>query len=275
VPPTVAPPTVAIPAFGHIYLIVMENHEIGSIVGNRDAPFLNGLIARGALATGYTGVTHPSFPNYLAMFGGSTYGIRDDGTHIIRAPDLADQIEAARRTWEVYAQNVPSGCSTIAAARGGTDLVGAAGWYVRKHEPAISYASIADAPQRCGRIGPLASFDPGAADFELIVPNLTNDMHDGSVADGDAFLRAFVPRITDASTFANSLLVITFDEGTTAIGGGGRVATVLVSPRIRPGTTSAVAHDHYSLLRTIENAWGLGCVANSCSANDLREVFVR
>ncbi len=251
----------------------MENKEESRIVGNPDAAYLNGLAARYGRATSYRAVAHPSEPNYLALFAGSTFGIRDDGRHDIGAPTIADQLEAAGRTWHVYAQNLPSRCFTGARARGEPDLVGAAGWYVRKHEPAISFTGISGDPDRCAAITPLGPFDPAASDFELIIPNETNDMHDGSIAQGDAFLRAFVPRITASRAFANSLLVITFDEGTTGVGGGGEVATVLVSPLIPAGTTSDVEHDHYSLLRTIQEAWGLDCLAESCEANDLGEFF--
>jgi hypothetical protein len=104
-------------------------------------------------------------------------------------------------------------------------------------------------------------------------------MHDCSVAAGDAWLRSFVPRITASPAFADSLLVITFDEGDgesdapVTTDAGRHVATILVSPRITPGTRSAVLHDHFSLLRTIEDAWNLGCLGHSCAANDLHEFF--
>ncbi|HEU4572996.1 MAG TPA: alkaline phosphatase family protein [Candidatus Limnocylindrales bacterium] len=262
-----------VPAFAHVWVIVLENHEYGSIVGNRSAPYLNSLIGRGALATSYEAVAHPSEPNYFALFAGSTFGVRDDGRYDLAGPNVADQLEAHGRTWRVYAQGLPGPCSTTTLAGSGVDLVGAPGTYARKHVPAISFTSISGNPSRCARITRLDPFDPAAANYELIVPNQVNDMHDGTVAQGDAFLAAFVPRITDSPAFANGLLVITFDEGTSDSGGGGRVATILLSPRIAPGTQTSTAHDHYSLLRTIENAWGLGCLAQSCGANDLREVF--
>jgi hypothetical protein len=267
--------TSRVPAFGHVYVVVMENKEEDRIVGNADAPFLNGLVDRAGLATNYHGVAHPSQPNYLALFAGDTFGIDDDGIHDIEAPTVADRLESAGRTWHVYAQGIPPGCFTGPSSYGGPDLVGAAGWYVRKHDPAISFVGIARDPARCERITSLASFDPGAADFELIVPNQTNDMHDGSIGQGDAFLAAFVPRITGSPAFADSLLVITWDEGSSSSGGGGRVATFLVSPLVAPGTRSDVDHDHYSLLRTIERSWGLECLARSCAANDLGEFFSR
>jgi len=269
----VASSAATVPSFSHIYVIVMENHEYSSIVGSSHAPYLNSLIHRYGLATNYHAVSHPSLPNYLALFAGSTFGIRDDGIHNLTGRNLADQLAAHGRTWRVYAQDLPSRCYTGSSARGGVDLVGAAGWYARKHEPAISFTDISRNATRCARITHLAGFSPTAASFELIVPNMTNDMHDGTIAQGDAFLRAFVPRITGSSAFARSLLVITWDEGSTSLGGGGHVATIVISPAVRSGFRSTIAHTHYSLLRTVEDAWGLGCLNRTCTANDLREFF--
>jgi phosphatidylinositol-3-phosphatase len=262
-----------VPAFTHIYVIVMENKEFGSVVGSTRAPYINFLIRHYGLATNYTAVAHPSEPNYLALWGGSTFGVSDDGVHNITARNLSHQLAARGRTWHVYAQNLPRRCSTASSASGGVDLVGAAGTYVRKHEPAISFTNISRSLIQCSRISRLSTFSPTAANLELIVPNLTNDMHDGSVAQGDAFLRAFVPRIAGRASFANSLLVITWDEGSTSLGGGGKVATIVISPREKGRFQSATAHNHYSLVRTIENAWGLGCLNLTCTANDLREFF--
>jgi acid phosphatase len=262
-----------VPAFSHIYVIVMENHEYGSIVGSSHAPYVNWLIRHYGLATNYHAVTHPSLPNYLALFAGSTYGIRDDAIHNLTARNLADQLAAHGRTWRVYAQDLPSRCYAGKTAYGGVDLVGAAGSYVRSHEPAISFTDISRSATRCGRITHLAGFSPTAASFELIVPNLTNDMHNGTIAQGDAFLRAFVPRITGSPAFTTSLLVITWDEGNTTLGGGGHVATIVISRAVRTGFRSSISHSHYSLLRTIEDAWALGCLNRTCTANDLREFF--
>lgn len=263
-----------VPRFSHIYLIVMENREYGAIVGNSKAPYINSLIAGYGLATNYHAITHPSQPNYFALFAGRTFGIRDNRVHNITARNLTNQLRDKGRTWRVYAQNVPDGCYKGKAALGGVDLVGLPGWYVRKHEPAISFTNISRHPLRCARITQLSSFSPTAADFQLIIPNMSNDMHDGTISQGDAFLEAFVPRITADPAFAESLLLITWEEGTTNRGGGGRVATIVVSPEAKQGFRSSISHDHYSLLRTIQRAWGLGCLNHTCGSNDLREFFV-
>ena len=260
----------AVPRFRHIYLIVMENREYGSIVGDPSAPYINGLVARYGLATNYRAVAHPSQPNYIALFSGSTQGVKDNGVHQLSRANLVDQLAAHGITWRVFAQNVPLGCYTGATAQGGAD---GPGTYARKHEPAISFTSIARRPTRCARISDLRHFSPSVADFELIIPNMCNSMHDCSTATGDAFLRAFIPKILKSPAMNGSVLFLTWDEGTSNLGGGGRTATVVIGPTVKRGYRSAIAHTHYSLLRTIERAWGLGCLNRTCSANDLREFF--
>ncbi|HEY5519989.1 MAG TPA: alkaline phosphatase family protein [Candidatus Limnocylindrales bacterium] len=262
------------PAFDHVYLIVMENREYGTIVGNSDAPYINSLIASYGLATNYDAIGHPSEPNYIALFAGSTLGVTTDGRYDLGAYNLADQLDAAGKSWHVYEQDYPGQCSPAASAYGGVDLIGLAGYYFRKHDPAISFTDISGQPARCAAITSLSSFSPSAANFELIVPNTYNDMHSAPTATGDAFLKNFVPLITNSPAFANGLLVITWDEGSSGIGGGGQVATLVISPLLAgSGMQSSVAHNHYSLLRTIEVGLGLPCLGNSCEANDLSEFF--
>lgn len=248
------PAATAVPTFSHVYLVVMENHEYGSIVGNSHAPYLNSLIAHYGLATNYHAITHPSEPNYLALFSGSIQGVHDDRIHRISALNVADQLDAHGHTWAVFAENVPLGCYKLNSASGGPD---GPGTYARRHEPAIIFNDIAHNPARCAAITNFSHFDPGAADFELIVPNICHDMHDCSVATGDTFLHHFIPGIVNSPAFANSVLFVTWDEGTSSIDGGGHVATIVVGPQVKHGYRSGVAHTHYSLLRTIQSVWGL------------------
>jgi hypothetical protein len=268
----VAPSGVApVPNFGHIFVILMENEESTSIIGSGAAPSINALARQYGLATSYTAVSHPSEPNYLAIWSGSTQGVTDDGLHSFGSGlTIADQIEASARSWHVAAQNVPLGCYTGLTASGGED---GPGTYARKHEPAISWTSVSGNPTRCARITDLSHFDPTLGDLWFIAPNLCNDMHDCSIATGDAFLKGFMPTILSSPAFATSLVVLSWDEGSTSLGGGGRIVTLVISPLAKAGFTSSIAHSHYSLLRTIEDAWGLPCLANACSANDLHEFF--
>lgn len=265
---TVSPSS--LPQFAHIYVILMENEEYGDIIGSPQAPYLNSLAAQFGLATNYFAVAHPSEPNYFALFSGSTQGVTDDGNHDIDAENLADQIEARGKSWGVYAENVPANCSAGAVASGGPD---GPGTYARKHNPAISFTDISHSPDRCGKITDFSHFSPGTADFAFIAPNLCDDMHDCSIAIGDEFVRRFVSPLIASTSWRDDVLFIVWDEGTSDAGGGGRVPLLVISDRARRGLRSSQPHNHYSLLRTIEDAWGLGCLAESCSASNLSEFF--
>lgn len=256
----------------HVFVVVMENEEASSIIGNPAAPYINNLAATHGLATDYTAVAHPSEPNYLALWSGSTQGVTDDGIYNFSAGvTLGDQIEASGRAWHVAAQNVPQSCYTGATASGGED---GSGTYARKHEPAISWTSVARNPTRCANIVDFTQFDPDLGNYWFIVPNLCNDMHDCSIATGDAFLARFLPKILASAAYADGgLIVLTWDEGSSRTGGGGKVATIVLSPLGKAGFSSAITHSHYSVVRTIEDAWSMPCLAHACGANNLSEFF--
>lgn len=263
--------TVAVRPFSHVFLIVLENKSEQDILGSPSAPYLNSLIEQYGLANDYQGVAHPSQPNYLALFSGSTQDVFDDGVHDVSAPSIADQLEAAGRTWRVFAEDLPAGpCFTGASATPGPD---GQELYVRKHNPAVSFISISGSPDRCANIQPLAAFDPAAADFQLIVPNMCHTMHDCPVADGDGWLRDFVPSILGSSAWKDGgVLFITFDEGADK-SRQNELPTLVIAPDSTPGFRSGVAHNHYSLLRTIQIGLGVPCLAESCHANTMGEFF--
>jgi phosphatidylinositol-3-phosphatase len=257
------------PLFGHVYLIVFENHGYDTVVKGKQMPYLQSLIDKGGLAKAYQAVARPSQPNYIALFSGDIHDIDDNNNHNIDAANLADQLEAKGRSWSVTAENVPSGCFLGATASGGRD---GPGTYARKHEPAISFISISRNPARCGRIHDLTAFDPGEADFQLIVPNLCNDAHDCPLSTADKWLSKLAPKIMDSDAFKkDGLLIVTFDEAESRQ--ANHVPLVAVGPSIRPGTTSSTPTTHYSLLRTLEDNWDLGCLGRACSAANLGGLF--
>ena len=265
-----AGPAAGLPTFRHAYVLVLENKSLDSIIGNPQAPYLNGLANRYGLATNYGAVAHPSQPNYLALFGGWTHGVTDDRSHNLEGPSIATELDASGRTWRVVEQNVPPGCFTGGSASGGED---GPGTYARKHNPAISFTQIQGSPDRCANIVDFSHFRPNAADYQFIAPNLCNDMHNCSIAQGDAFVRGFLGNLLKAPTWgSDDVVFITFDEGSRS-DRLNLVPLIVVSDRVRSGFRSATAHTHYSLLRTIEDSWGLPCLGQACAANDLSEFF--
>lgn len=273
--PTV--PADPVPAFSHVFVLVLENHGYDRIIDSPEMPYLASLAASGGVADAYDAVAHPSQPNYLALFSGSDQGVFDDGAHDLDAPTLADQLEAAGRTWRVVAENYPGDCFTGEHATGGRD---GEGDYARKHDPAISFQAIAGDPVRCANIVDLTAFDPAAADYQLIAPNLCHDLHDCDLAVGDQWLAGFVPRILESPAFQDGgVLFITFDEadggevkGPTG-SGENRVATIVISADTPAGFRSDQPYTHYSLVRTVQEAWGLPCLWRSCEAPTMADFF--
>src|SRR5437879_9879820 len=197
--PTPTPTPAALPAFSHVFTIVMENEESTSITGNSAAPYINGLANSYGLATQYYAVSHPSLPNYLALTAGSTFGITSDCTTCwVGATNLADQIEASGRRWKAYLEGMPSAC-----------LVGGAYAYMQKHNPWIYYNDIRTNAARCAaHVVPFTQLGTDLAggsvpNYVWITPNMCNDMHDCSIATGDTWLRNQVPAILNSAAFRN------------------------------------------------------------------------
>ncbi len=269
-------PTRDIPKFAHIFVIVMENKEYGSVIGSSGAPYLNSLAGQYGLATNYFAIGHPSLPNYLALIGGSTFGITSDCTGcFVDKPSLVDQLEAAGKTWNAYMEGMPSPCK-----------LGDYGSYAQKHDPFIYFDGVRKDAARCGRIVPFDKFPidlqaGSLPDFVWITPDLCHDAHDCPLATGDDWLKQWVPAILASPEWkAGSVLFITFDEGQgnhgcCKVAQGGRVATLVISPYGKPGFQSAQPYDHYALLRTVEDAWGLPPLEGVADIGPMADFFQR
>ncbi|MBI3761853.1 MAG: hypothetical protein HY260_08345 [Chloroflexi bacterium] len=242
-----------------MFIILFENKEASRIVGSPSAPYINGLAEQYARAANYYGIRHPSLPNYLALIGGDTFGIKSDCTDCsVTGESLVTQIEASGRTWKAYMESMPNACFTGDAEE----------LYRQKHNPFIYFDNIRDDSTRCANIVPFDEFTNdlqanALPDYVWISPNMCNDMHDCPIESGNAWLAEWVPQILASPAWQNNgVLFITFDEGDSTDGcckhaSGGKVDLLVISPLVRRGFTSDTAYDHYSLLRTIEEAWGL------------------
>lgn len=256
---TVKSPTVRIASGppAHIAVIVMENEGYGDIVGSRSAPYINRLARRYALARNMYAIRHPSLPNYLALTGGSTFGISSDCTGCsVNATSIGDQLDAANVSWKAYMEGIPHACFTGAGA----------GEYAKKHDPFMYYDSLRGDSSSCAHVVPISQLygDEHAHTlprFIWITPNLCHDMHDCSVSTGDRFLSRLVPTLL-RDLGPNGLLFLTWDEGTSDAGccrlaSGGHIATIVAGPGARHGARMKKATDHYSVLQTIEDLLGV------------------
>jgi hypothetical protein len=260
-----------VPAFDHIFIVIMENHGYNEIIGSPDAPFLNRLAAEYGVAANYVSVAHPSLPNYLALTGGDTFGVTTDCTDCFQeAPNLAvDRIAASGRTWRAYMESMPS-----------PGYIGDAYPYMQKHDPFVYYNDLRTDPAQRANVVPYSQLAADLAAtqttpaFGWITPDMLHDMHDGTVAQGDAWLSSEIPVLLAAPAWTQqrSLLVITWDEDDNAP--GNKVATFVIAKGVPAGFRSSVAYNHYSLLRTVEVAWSLApLTVNDAQAAVMSDFF--
>jgi phosphatidylinositol-3-phosphatase len=256
----------AVPSFRHVVVVVFENKESRSVVGSAAAPTFNEAAARYARLTRYYGVAHPSLPNYLALAAGSTFGTTSDCSDcIVSARNLADTIEAAHRTWKVYAEGLPRPGFTGAFA----------GRYAKKHVPFLYFRDIVSDRARLQRIVPLTQLRrdlraQALPDFAFVVPDLCHSMHDCSVSTGDRWLRSQLPPLLEEPDTA---VFVVFDEGATNARGGGHVPALALGTAVRPHTRFTGITGHYGLLRTIEDAWGLPPLGRSAHARPITGIW--
>jgi acid phosphatase len=270
---------------GTIFTIVMENHSRGDILGNSDAPFINLLAQKNAVAAGYhDSYVHPSEPNYIWLVAGENFGILNDNdpgpaNHIATQSHLADQIERAGLTWRTYQESMDTPCDLVSH-----------GEYAVKHNPFAYFddlngwnGSTLEPTARCREhvvdYSQLA-LDLAAGklpDYVFITPNLVDDMHDGSVAAGDAWLARELPPLLASPAFTDGgVLFLLWDEG------GGVVPTddppfIAISPHAKAGYVSQTPYDGSSYLKTVQTLLGvepLPCSSTPDAVKVMDDLFV-
>lgn len=268
------------PALKHVWVIVLENHSLPDTIGNASMPVVNRLARTYGYAANFTGVAHPSLPNYVAMIAGDTMGLTsDDPTRRFTGDNLALQLSRAGLSWRAYLQGLPKDGSAA-------DYAGA---YGKKHNPFMLSADLLAAKGQTTNVKTLAALGPDldvgrSPSYSFIVPDVCNDMHGAPECrsrraldqDGDAFVDAWTKRIMASPDWkAGSAIVVTFDEGGGGdrLGGGGRIATVVITPDGPHGMVSKVAYNHYSLLRTLEDGFGLPPLRGAKTASPMTDLF--
>ena len=172
-----------------------------------------------------------------------------------------------------------------------------AGQYAVRHNPPPYYKGLAFCkPRRSARHAPKVSFDVPytqlAGDlangtlpaFSFVTPNLTDDMHDGTIAQGDTWLSKNLPIIFNSSEYKSGsvAVIVTWDEGEGGISSncptnvtdiGCHVATIVASPTTRVGSSSTLLFNHWSLLRTTEQLLGLPLLGQATTAASMSAAF--
>jgi phosphatidylinositol-3-phosphatase len=255
----------AVSPYPHVLVIMEENQGYAATLGSCGSaspdPYWCSLASSYTSLTSWFAITHPSLPNYLAVTSGSNQGCGSDSCMAgLSANNLGNQLTQAAIPWTAYMESMPSPCFTGSAS----------GEYAMKHNP---FEYFSDDRSPChdlpypGASGIVSTLDGSSApDFVWITPNLVDDMHDGSVQQGDAWLKSNLPSILKSSWFTNydATVVITMDENEAQSGGrccgdaaGGQVPTVVISNNAKGHGDVSVEGSHFGTLRTIEEAFKL------------------
>ena len=290
------------PVYDHIFLIIEENHGYGQIIGNPHAPNMNALAQTYGIATRYYSVADPSAPNYVALLGGNAFGIADDNPyylHFVDKPNLLSQLDRAGISWKGYFQSMPyPGYLGVCAPGRCNGVPDVSALYGAKHNGIVYFrANISKEEDRRNMVpitelaGDLAGTPPR---FGYIVPDHCTDMHGsppwcgdsgnfGDVLDnelvkrGDAYVGKLVEAIIGAPFWSqgNNAIVITFDEGNGTKGccdadpGTGRVYTAVITSNGPRSFADPTPYNHYSLLQTIQQAFGVGCLEHTCDTKNV------
>jgi hypothetical protein len=248
-----------VPRPAHTIVVILENHSYSDIIGNKSAPYLNSLAAEGALFTRSFAITHPSEPNYLALFSGSTHRVTSDSCpHTFTGRNLGSELRAAKDTFAGYSESLPAtgytGCSH--------------GLYARKHNPWVNFS---DLPRSVNR--PFTSFPAhfsALPTLSFVVPNLNHDMHNGTIAEADRWLKQHLGKYVLAARRGHGLLVVTWDEGDYGV--PNQIPTIMVGADVRPGRY-AERIDDYRVLRTLEAAYNLKPLGLSASRAPITNIW--
>jgi acid phosphatase len=248
-----------VPRPDHVVLVMFENKKYSQINGSSSAPYLNSLAGQGAKFTQSFAITHPSQPNYIALFSGSTQGVTSDTCpKSFSGGNLGQQLITAGLTFKGYSESMPSngytGCTS--------------GTYARKHNSWVDFTNVPAASNLT-----YASFPSNYTTLPTVAfvsPNLCSDMHDCSISTGDTWEQSHLDGYAQWAKTHNSLLIVTFDEDSGS--SVNQIFTVFVGQHVKVGTYSEQIN-HYTLLRTIEDAYGLPHINNATTATPITDCW--
>jgi acid phosphatase len=266
-----------VPHFDHIVVVVEENHAYHELINSANAPYINQLAKDGALFTDSHGIGHPSQPNYLALYSGSTQGVKGDECleklTPFKTPNLGAALISKGLTFKGYAQTMPTagylGCNlTFHRATVGY-------LYARKHVPWVNWIGSGPNCIPASASVPMTEFPK---DFDqlpnvsFVIPNMDEDMHNigfpgdaAAVRRGDTWLKDNLSAYAEWAKKHNSLLIVTFDEDDYDPQNGNKILTIFYGDHVKKGEYNETIN-HYYILHTIEGVFGLPSPDNVSAA---------
>jgi phosphatidylinositol-3-phosphatase len=233
----------------HVFVVWLENKGYSQIIGNTQAPFINSLAKQGTLFTKSYAVSHPSYPNYVAFFAGATYDITNDDC-IAGKPkngkNLYSSLKAAGASFAWYSEDLPeAGSDTCVVGR-----------YAEKHNPTTIFSNVpptANLPLSTLHLNDTTTF-ASLPNVVCITPDLMNDMHDGSITQGDTWLKTNLSTVINWCKIHDSVFILYFDEDNGKE--DNRIPVIMTGQHIKTNHSDTVEHTHYSFAKSILNWWG-------------------
>jgi phosphatidylinositol-3-phosphatase len=266
-------PSLSVPRSNHVVIVTLENHSYERVIGNPDMPYFNGLASQYGLTGQYFANVHDSLKDLMYLTAGAPVVPGDKTTLVYDVPNIARQMVQDGRSWKVYAAALPS-IGSLSFDKG---------FYMRHHNP-FAYFSDVQGSLR----DKMVPFDPyftrdvsggTLPEYSYVIPNIVEDAHSGTLAQADSWMSSNLPALLQNSTFQqDGILFIVWDEGEVnppdSRGGGGRVANIVIGPRVKLGFQSSVPHDHLDFLATVCAAMQLSaCPGGGATGIPMGEFF--
>jgi phosphatidylinositol-3-phosphatase len=258
-----------IPRPDHVVIVIEENKSYKLVIGNPAAKYINALAKKGALFTNSFAIGHPSQPNYLALFSGSTQGVTSDNCSFpVAGENLASALILAGFSFAIYSESMPSigytGCFTENH------------YYVRKHNPVVNWQNQNLSPEVNMPFDRFPSAYEKLPTVAIVIPNIIDDMHDGAtvtnqIIQGDHWLEQNLDAYATWAKTHNSLLILTWDEDDYS--SINRIPTIFVGPMVKQGKYN-IRIDHYNILRTVEDMYGVMPVGKSRNADYIKNIWM-
>ncbi len=272
---------VIVPHSNHVWIITEENHSYEKVIGNSAMPYLNSLANKYALATQYYSNQHSSLPALMRLVAGQGVTTNNNTISCFNADNIVRHLLYHGMTWKSYQEDLPyAGFTGLRWAN-----------YLRRHNPLIDFTDVCAPGQKLNSVpySQLATdiSNNATPNYAYITPNKQHDGHDGTRAQADTWLSNHVPKILALPEFqagGDGLLFIVWDEGTLYTDNrcsasvpkwcGGRVAALVVGPKVKRNFKSQTFYRHQNLLRTMCDAFGFApCPGAGATAKPMTDFF--
>jgi len=255
----------------HVIIVIEENHSYNEILGaSSPATWIKALAASGASFTNSFAIEHPSQPNYLDLYSGANQGTTGSDSFPANTPfttaNLGAQLRSAGYSFAGYSQGLPSVGSTVNTS----------GNYAHKHNPWANWQSSSPTGNQLpsSTNQPFTNFPTDYTTLptvSFVVPDLQNDMHDGTIAAGDTWCKNNLDGYAQWAATHNSLLILTFDEDDSSE--SNQIATIFSGAKVKPGQYTETIN-HYSVLATVEDMYGLSRIGGAVGKTAITDAFV-